>query len=242
MNNFSEKLHLLFVNPQDKELYCYLHRILKFYPKHIDLYKLCFIHRSSTQSYKLGCNERLEYLGDAILDSITADYLYDKYPKLKEGNLSEIRASMVSRKNLNAIGLQLQLQKHILARIPQLRHNDAVGNCLEALIGAIYKDKGYSKAKQFIVETIIIPHIRTSKSQDDYKNYKSTILQYCQKNKFAIEFKTEATGEKSSSFLSEIHVNNQKVAEATGRSKKAAEQEAARIALSKKSQFATQAN
>lgn len=225
-------LKLFFVAPKDKELFSYIHNKFGFVPKDLSLYQLCFIHKSSSQAIKLGCNERLEFLGDAILDSVTADYLYNLYPNEKEGSLTEMRARIVNRKNLNSIGIDLELHRHILAKIPQLKHNDAVGNCLEALIGAIYEDQGYKVAKHFIIEKIIRPHINIKQLPKNDTNFKSRVIQFCQRNKMSYEFNTtQIDGAKFPTFNCEIIVNGEKIAEATAKSKKSAEQNAANKAI-----------
>lgn len=224
----------MFIPKKDREFAIFLYNTLGFAPKNLDLYHLCFIHRSSSYVYKYGSNERLEFLGDAILDGIIADYLYMKFPKAKEGNLTQMRATIVNRKNLNDIGIDLRLQKYILARIPNLKKNDAIGNCLEALIGTIYKDRGYRKAKEFVVKRIIYQHTNIQKLPEDNTNYKSTLLQMCQKNKLMLEYKTEQIlnpNSKKPLFESHVFINDVAISKATGTSKKGAEQAAAKIAL-----------
>ena len=234
VNNILFRIRLLFVPQKDRNFAIALYNILGFAPKNLDLYKLCFIHRSSSLVYKYGSNERLEFLGDAILDGIIADYLYMKFPKAKEGNLSQMRATIVNRKNMNDIGIDIKLQKHIWARIPNLKKNDAIGNCLEALIGTIYKDRGYRKAKEFVVNKIIYQHTNIQTLPEDNTNYKSTLLQLCQKNKLMLEYHTEQIENPTSKkpmFESKILINDTVVAKASGSSKKSAEQAAAKIAL-----------
>ncbi|MBR5433347.1 MAG: ribonuclease III [Bacteroidales bacterium] len=236
MNKFLFRIKLLFIPKKDRDFATYLYNTLGFAPKNIDLYRLCFIHRSSSYVYKYGSNERLEFLGDAILDGIVADYLYMKFPNAKEGNLTQMRSTIVNRKNLNNIGIDLRLQKYILARIPNLKKNDAIGNCLEALIGTIYKDRGYRKAKEFVVNRIIYQHTNIQTLPDDNTNYKSTLLQYCQKKKLLLEYQTEQVENQENKkpiFKSQILINDAVVSQATGPSKKSAEQAAAKIALKK---------
>ncbi|MCQ2960558.1 MAG: putative dsRNA-binding protein [Bacteroidales bacterium] len=198
----------------------------------MELYKLCFIHKSSLKTAQFGCNERLEFLGDAILDSVTADYLYIKFPNEKEGVLSEMRSRIVNRRNMNCIGIDLQLQKHLLARIPHLKQNDAIGNCLEALIGAIYKDRGYKKAKEFIINRIIQQHTNIKQLPKNETNSKSSLQIYCQRDKLSLTYNTyQIEGEKFPFFKSEVIINNNIISEATGKSKKIAEQAAAKLAI-----------
>lgn len=215
-----------------------MYNTLGFCPKNLQWYKQCFIHRSSSKVQTIGSNERLEYLGDAILDSIVADYLFSKYPEEQEGHLTEMRAKIVNRQNMNKIGLELQLQRHILARIPNLSKNDAIGNCLEALIGAIYEDQGYKKARKFVIEKLILPHINDKVQNKHETNYKSLLLQQCQHNKLSLEFLTEESQNSTArqrQFTCTIQIDGKVISQANGRSKKVAEQSSARIALSKKS-------
>lgn len=232
VSNLILKIKLLFVPKADRELFCYVYNTTGFFPKNLQYYSICFIHKSSTKAAKNGHNERLEFLGDAILGSITADYLFDKFPKVNEGNLTEMRSKLVNRKKLNEIGLDLHLQKHLSARVPQLKHNDAIGNCLEALIGALYKDQGYKKTKKFIIEKIITGHANLSKLSSKTTNHKSEFIQYCQKNRMTFSYNTEniCSTPHAPLFKCEILLNEQKIAEATGHNKKEAEQLASKYA------------
>ena len=231
MNKLVASLKFLFIPKENKELTLYVFNTTGIFPKKLAYYRQCFVHRSSAKTKMYGNNERLEFLGDAILDSVVADYLFAEYPNDKEGILSELRSRVVNRRNLNKIGMELHLDKELIARIPNLRNNDAIGNCLEAFIGAIYKDQGYRKAKEFILKKIILPHCNDN-AQKKNTNYKSIILQYCQRNKIELQFETEALPErKTPSFKSSIVMDGEKVCEDLGRSKKEAEQNAAKQAI-----------
>lgn len=232
VSNLCLKVKLLFVPKNDRELFCFVYNTTGFFPKNLTYYSTCFIHKSSPKAIKNGHNERLEFLGDAILGSITAAYLFDKFPKETEGNLTEMRARLVNRKKMNAIGLDLHLQKYLSARVPNIKHNDAIGNCLEAFIGAIYKDQGYKKTKKFIIEKIITGHTNLNRLSSNTTNFKSEFIQYCQKNKLEFTFNTENINQSPQSplFKCEILINEQKIAEATGHNKKEAEQLASKIA------------
>ncbi len=232
VSNLRLKLKLLFVSQNDRELFCFVYNMTGFFPKNLSLYSTCFIHKSSSKAQKNGHNERLEFLGDAILGSITADYLFDKFPNVTEGNLTEMRAKLVNRKKMNEIGLDLHLQKHLSARVPHIKHNDAIGNCLEAFIGAIYKDQGYKKTKKFIIEKIITGHTNLNRLSTKTTNFKSEFIQYCQKNRLTFSFNTENlySSPQSPRFKCELLLNEQKIAEAIGHNKKEAEQLASKFA------------
>ncbi len=231
MNKLVASLKFLFTPKENKELTLFVYNTTGIFPKKLAYYRQCFVHRSSAKTKLYGNNERLEFLGDAILDSVVADYLFAEYPKDKEGILSELRARIVNRQNLNKIGMELHLEKQLIARIPNIRKNDAIGNCLEAFIGAIYKDQGYRKAKEFILKKIILPHCN-DKAQKKNTNYKSILIQYCQHNKIELQFETEAIPEsKTPNFKSSILMDGEKICENIGRSKKEAEQTAAKQAI-----------
>lgn len=204
-----------------------------FCPHDLMLYRQCFTHRSSSHVKEYGCNERLEFLGDAILDCVIADYLYKTYPQEQEGPLSELRARIVSRKTMNAIGSEMKLQQHMLARIPRMRQTDVIGNCLEALIGAIYKDMGYKKAREFILKKFLTPNFTIKKLPQDTQNYKNALLQYCQHKKISMEFRTNAVENESKKplFQSEVVIQEKSISTAQGKSKKEAEQKASQKAL-----------
>lgn len=231
VNNLLLKVKLLFVPKDEKDLFSFVYNTTGFFPKNLKYYSTCFVHKSSPNARKSGHNERLEFLGDAILGSVTADYLFVKFPKEHEGNLTEMRSKMVNRKKLNQIGLDLHLHKYLCARVPQLKHNDAIGNCLEAFIGAMYKDLGYKKTKQFIVEKIITDHNNIRKLSSNTTNYKSEIIQYCQKNRLNYAFTTESVQTSPSPlFKCELFINEEKISEAIGHNKKEAEQLASKYA------------
>jgi len=234
VNKLHYHLRLLFTSDSDKEFFIFVYNILGFCPKNLTVYKQSFTHKSAKGNE---CNERLEFLGDAILGSVVADYLYDNFPKENEGFLSTLRSNIVNRQSMNKIGLELHLQRNLCAQIPNLSKNDAIGNCLEAFIGAIYKDLGYKKAKEFIIKKIILPHINEKKNLKNNcaSNHKSLLLQYCQRTKQNLEYKTVSIAtDKMPLFLAEVYIDGNKISEAKGRSKKIAEQAAARIALSSK--------
>ena len=146
-----------------KEPYLSFYNVLGFYPDWIDLYREAMTHRSSSTRSKKGRwvnNERLEFLGDAILDAIVADILYKKFEHKKEGFLTSTRSRIVQRETLNKLAVELGLDKLIISSTRNLAHNTNIyGDALEALIGAIYLDQGYRVAKKFVYETLIKQHL-----------------------------------------------------------------------------------
>lgn len=173
-NKIISLVKLLF--SKDKELYVFIHGITGFYPRNIALYKLAFVHRSmpvKTASGKWVNNERLEYLGDAVLDLVVAAYLYDKYPEQHEGFLTSTRAKIVQRESLNRIGRVFHLESHVKASAHSSSHNSYIsGNAVEALVGAIYLDRGYKVAQRFICRKIIDENIKLEDIVNTEKNFK----------------------------------------------------------------------
>ena len=140
--------------------YSLFYQILGFYPNNINLYEQAFVHRSSdirTQEGQRINNERLEFLGDAILDAVVSDILFNKFPNKKEGFLSNTRSKIVKRDTLNDIAIKMGLDKLVQTSIRTNTHNNYIyGNAFEAFIGAIYLDQGYETCKTFILSLIHI--------------------------------------------------------------------------------------
>jgi len=232
VNKLLFHIRRLFLSQEDKELFSFLYKTIGLCPKNLYLYKRCFTHRSSNKALKSGSNERLEFLGDAILDSIVASYLFETYPDAKEGNLTEMRSNIVKRKRLNDIAVEMKLQKYLLARIPNLKQNDAMGNCLEAFIGTMYKDLGYKKTRKYVISKIILPHINKETLPIINTNYKSKLYQYVQKKKLELQLVAEPISKSNrQAFKAEVFINNEKISEGVGRSKKDAEQLASKNAM-----------
>jgi ribonuclease III len=180
-------------------------------------------------------NERLEFLGDAILSSVIADFLFANYPQCKEGFLTKMRSKMVNRENLNQIAVKLGFDKLVLLNItgvPVRKH--VFGNALEAIIGAIYLDKGYKKAKKFIINTIIKMHPDLDKLACEDRDFKSRIIQWGQKNKQEISFESYEVNQvnmNEPAFVATVHIMDSIAGEGSGTTKKEAQQHAARQAL-----------
>ena len=166
--------------------------MLGFFPKEIKLYEQALLHKSSSvrsDKGRLINNERLEFLGDAILDAIVADIVYKKFDGKREGFLTNTRSKIVQRETLNHIGKELGLDKLIKFSNQQSSHNSYLcGNAFEALIGAIYLDRGYRACKFFIETRIIGKYINLEKVSREEVNFKSRLIEWCQKNKLTISF------------------------------------------------------
>ena len=189
-SNAISLIKLLFV--KDKELYVFIHRITGYYPRDIKPYQLAMVHRSKPVKLPDGRwanNERLEYLGDAVLDTVVADFLYSTFPGKHEGFLTSTRAKIVQRESLNRIGNTLHLDSHVHAQMRSSSHNSYIcGNALEALIGAIYLDQGYKRCRKFIVERLIKKHFDLNDLVKTEQNFKSRIIEWTQKYRVTIEY------------------------------------------------------
>ena len=199
-----------------------------------ELYLQALRHKSVYES-SFQNNERLEFLGDSILDSVVAEVLYEKFPQGKEGFLTQIRSRIVSRSNLNMLGISLQLDKLIEVQMGrEIRETSLSGNALEALIGAIYLDKGFDSTNKFIRDQLIAPHINFDTILTQEPDPKSRVIERAQKSKVKVLFLTSISQkEEPQSFLSKVIFDGQEIASALGASKKKAEQGAAAEALIK---------
>ncbi len=218
---------------KDKILYNSIKNLLGFYPGNIYLYKVALSHKSAPQVWLKGQqvnNERLEYLGDAVLSSVVADYLYKKFPYQHEGFLTEMRSRIVSRNRFNKLSLKMGLNKLIFQGNGSFSSSKSIyGDTFEALIGAIYLDKGYNYTKKVIIKRIIDVHLDVDEIEKTDTNYKSRILEYTQREKRQLEFKVlREVGEgHRKQYLVELYIDGQPVAQGQDFSIKAAEQVAA---------------
>ncbi len=204
-------------------------------PGNLSLYELALRHSSIAPTNSEGfkeSNERLEYLGDAILGAVVADFLFKKYPFKDEGFLTEIRARIVNREMLKSVAFNLGLQNLIEVDKRLKRHKSKkalMGDAMEAIIGAYYLDKGYKKCKIFIENKLLNQQINVDKIIKEGKNYKSTLIEWSQKENIEINFEIiEETGNShNKEFTSAIFLDGEKVGEGSGKTKKKAEQAAA---------------
>lgn len=197
-------------------------------------------HRSSSVRSKKGRwvnNERLEFLGDAILDAIVADILYKKFEHKKEGFLTSTRSRIVQRETLNKLAVELGLDKKIVSSTRNLAHNTNIyGDALEALIGAIYLDQGYRVAKKFVYETLIKEHLNIEKVLKSEVDFKSRLIEWGQKNKVDVCFEvTESLYDTQNNpvFISCVKVAGAEIGSGKGYSKKESHQMAAKVAIKK---------
>jgi len=187
------RLYKLYLSPQRKYVKV-LKNLLGFVPGNLSLYRLAFRHKSVAQNIKKGVknsNERLEFLGDAVLGSVVAEVLFKLYPYEDEGFLTELRSKIVSRVNLNQLARKLGFEKLIEydSRIMgQSRQGSLLGDAFEALIGAVYLDKGYDFTKNFLINHIIKSHIDIHTLEQTETNFKSKLIEWCQRHSKDISF------------------------------------------------------
>lgn len=172
-----------------RHLYKELHNLLGFPPSNFALYEVALSHRSSKEKF-LESNERLEYLGDAILGAIVGDYLFKKYPYKTEGYLTEMRSKIVNRQQLNDIAIKMGLRKLTIYDKYNsfLKISQIFGNTLEALVGAVYLDKGYTKTQQFVHKRILMPYIDMDQLEAVEMNHKNKLYGWANKNGKTLEF------------------------------------------------------
>ena len=229
-------IKLLFV--KDKELYVFIHRITGYYPHDIKLYRLAMIHRSKpikTPDGHWTNNERLEYLGDAVLDTVVADFLYKAFPNKHEGFLTATRAKIVQRESLNIIGNALHLGSHVSSKMQFSSHNSYYcGNALEALVGAVYLDQGYKRCRKFIIKQLIKRHFDLNTLVKNEQNFKSRLIEWTQKYKITIQYELveSYTDEgKNPVFRTAVILGGIHASEGVGYSKKESHQAASKMAL-----------
>ena len=217
-----------------------LKNLLGFRPLNLRLYEMAFIHRSATYTLPDGVrvnNERLEYLGDAIIDSILSDYLFRLYPEAPEGFLTKTRARIVNRETLNNLGVSMGLDRLIVSNLAVTDSpRNLYGNAVEALVGALFIDTGFDRTSRFFIERGLKKHLNLSAVLSSEKDYKSMILEYCQKNKQKLNFtsreKASGTGMQPL-FTVTLEINSEEITLGNGATKKEAEQEASLAALKK---------
>lgn len=223
-----------------KEPYSHYYKILGFCPNNISIYEQAFLHRSSsvrTEQGKWINNERLEFLGDAVFDSIVADLLFTKFENKKEGFLTNTRSKIVQRENLNKLAVQLGLDKLIVSAAHSSSHNSYIcGNAFEAFIGAIYLDQGYDVCKQFVENRVIEPFVDLKKIVYKEVNFKSKLIEWAQKQKIEIEFaliESFIDEQNNPVFQSQALICGLSGGVGIGYSKKESQQNAAKMALAK---------
>ncbi|MBV6429460.1 MAG: Ribonuclease 3 [Haliscomenobacter sp.] len=222
---------------KDKDFVEKLRPLLGFTPSNLRLFKLAFSHRSSptdsSKSYAIQNNERLEYLGDAVLGTIVAEYLFKKYPDSDEGFLTKMRSKIVKRNSLNRLGDKMGLDVFLSENINLQLSKSMLGNAVEALVGAIYLERGYPKTKTYVIQQILRKYLDIHELERIDDNYKSQLLEWCQKHGQTVAYKLVARYkfEKRDRFKVAVLVNGERVAIADDFNKKSAEQTASEKAM-----------
>jgi ribonuclease-3 len=222
-----------------RDFYFKLVRILGFLPGNSRLYEIAFIHKSASATHKNGQvinNERLEYLGDAILDAVITDYLYRQFPEKDEGFLTQMRAKLVKRKMLNKLASGLGMAPLLVARTgADQTKNNLLGNAFEAMIGAIFLDKGYMRTKRYVINKVLKRYVDLERLSRKESDFKSRIIEWAQKNKLEISFISQeeiVEGSTIPQYTSQLMLEDKEMGSGRGHSKKEAEQRAAEQALS----------
>jgi ribonuclease-3 len=205
--------------------------LLGFWPSNIRLYELAFTHSSVAREVREGVkdsNERLEFLGDAVLGAIVARFLFTKFPYRDEGFLTEMRSRIVNRTYLNKLALKIGLDKLIQYDASHRMYKSICGDTFEALIGAVYLDKGYNFTEKIILERIIRFHIDLEELEQQELNFKSRLINFVQRNRQSIIYdaREEIGNERQKRYHVTLFIDEKPVAEGIGYSKKAAEQAA----------------
>ena len=232
------RFYNLFLSPE-REFVRRLRRLLGFTPAYLNVFKLAFQHKSNNAEQKENSpyggqnNERLEYLGDAVLGTIVAEYLYKKYPLGDEGFLTKMRSKIVKRNSLNKIGDNMGLDE-LLSTYNNVRiAKSMLGNAVEALVGAVYVEKGYRGTTKFVVQRVLRSHVDIERLETFDDNYKSQLLEHCQKQGMKVDYNVvkRFKQDKRDRFKVAVWVDGQKLAIGEDFNKKSAEQIASRRAL-----------
>lgn len=238
LRNQIDKIRLLF--RKDRESYLCLYRILGFVPHDIRIYQEAFMHKSTLLRSEKGRpfnNERLEFLGDAILDAVVADVVYKHFEGRHEGFLTNTRSKIVQRETLNKLAVDIGLDKLVKYAARSSSHNSYMyGNAFEAFIGAIYLDQGYDCCKRFMEERIFNKYIDLEKMSRKEVNFKSKLIEWSQKNKVEVSFELiEQCFDKDYNpvFHTETLIEGLPAGKGMGYSKKESQQNASKLALKK---------
>ena len=219
----------------EKDLARYINNVFGFYPHNITLYQLAFTHKSVGTKKLNGItisNERLEYLGDAVLSSIVAEYLFKKYPTKQEGFLTEMRSRIVSRSSLNKLSMKLGFDQMVMCAKSHDRHSQfrsIGGNAFEAFTGALFLDRGYNFTYKIMIDHVLTLHLDIDDIEKNDVNFKSKLLEWSQKEKHNLEFKHVGTqGDKFDKlYIVHVVIDGKEYGKASDFSIKGAEQLAA---------------
>jgi ribonuclease-3 len=214
-----------------------IHKILGFKPDNIEFYQKAFTHRSSNKLDIKGNPinyERMEFLGDAMLSAVIAGHLFKEVPSGDEGYLTKMRSKIVSREHLNELGRDLNLIQLVDSKVPSQHFGENIhGNIFEALVGAIFLDKGYTYCEKFINKRVIVPYVDIAKLEGKVISYKSLVIEWCQKEKkpFHYDVFDDNGNDGQRYFGVKLSIDNKIIAKARATSKKKAEEIASKRAF-----------
>ena len=219
---------------RDRAYYRIVDDLFGFIPHNVELYKLALIHKSASLVLEDGRainNERLEYLGDAVIEAVTSDYLFIEYPDRDEGFMTQLRSKIVSRQSLNALAVNLGLDVHVISNGGTgITQKHIYGDAFEAMMGAVYLDQGYEFVNRLLINDIYFHFLNLEELTESENDFKSRLIEWSQKNRHRIEFRTEHDKEYASNhpvFYCTVLVDGMEVGHGAGDSKKEAEQRAA---------------
>ena len=219
---------------RDKAYYKIVDDMFGFIPNNIELYKLALIHKSASLVLEDGRpinNERLEFLGDAVIEAVTSDYLFIEYPDRDEGFLTQLRSKIVSRQSLNELAVKIGLDRHVISNAStSISQKHIYGDAFEAMIGAVYLDQGYEFTNRLLINRIYFQALNLDELTESETDFKSRLIEWCQKNHLKIVFRKGNDKGYSSNhpvFYSTVLVDGIEVGHGSGDSKKEAEQHAA---------------
>lgn len=218
----------------DKHFYCLIDDMFGFIPHNIELYKLALVHKSASvkidDEHSVN-NERLEYLGDAVIEAVTSDFLFIEFPDRDEGFLTQLRSKIVSRQSLNQLAEQLGLDKHLISNyVPGVSQKHIYGDAFEAMMGAIYLDQGYEFVNRLLINSIYFRFLDLERLTVAETDFKSRLIEWCQKNRHTVRFVTEHDKDYQPNhpvFYTKVLINELEMGHGAGESKKEAEQNAA---------------
>lgn len=219
-------------NKSDAQLKKSLKVLLGFTPGNISLYKQAFLHSSKRENVN---NERLEFLGDAVLGVVIAEHLFKLFPYKDEGFLTQLRSKIVNGQNLQHLALKLGIDRHLKVGLKESEKSKSsvYGDAFEALIGAVYLDKGFTVCRNFILKRIVKMHVDIDALMSTDTDFKSQLQIYCQKNKLSLEYRllSEEQKGKTKIFVVQVFINNKPYITFENYSKRVAEQKAAQLTL-----------
>jgi ribonuclease-3 len=223
----------------DRQFSASIKSITGYVPLNPEVYRLALMHSSKSKKteFSVNNNERLEFLGDAVLGAIIGEYVFKKFPNKDEGFLTQLRSKLVNRKQLNQLALKFGIDKILKSNLPQKEKmaSSACGDAFEALIGAMYLDLGYEKTKKFIIQKLLKYHVDVTDLVNSETDFKSKLQIYSQKNKLELKYHCEEFNDRTGKKSYRVYVNlgNDSFESFEHHSKRAAEQKAAEIALLK---------